>query len=200
MAGSATERGYTLLEALFAVAILAIVTVIAAPSFSALLSERRVSSSAKAFAAALRKAQAEATARNRNVEVLFTTTEPSPTTVLSATPTAAASAGNWLVRQTAPTDASAYIDGHALASQMPTVVMDATRTVVGFTPLGRPVDLSGGMLLPLADPLVVRFTDRATTRRYCTYLTTGGAIRTCDPIRPAGDVASCVPHLADGAC
>jgi hypothetical protein len=115
-------------------------------------------------------------------------------------PTSAAGAGNWLVRQTAPLDEGAYIDGYAIASEMPTIGMDATRSVVGFTPLGRPVDLSGGTPLPLADPLVVRFTDGATARRYCTYLTTGGAIRTCDPTRPAGHGASCAPQLPDGAC
>lgn len=188
------------MEALFALAILAIVTAIAVPSFATLLSERRVTAGARAFAAALRKAQAEATARNRTVEVLFTAAEPSPLTVVAATPASAASARQWMVRQAAPADASAYVDGYSVAAHTPTVNVEATSSTVAFTPLGRPVQLAGGVMTPLVAPMVIRFTDAGSARRYCTYLTTGGAIRSCDPTQPSGRASACVPQLTAGAC
>ena len=194
------QRGFTLLEALIAMTIMAIVTALAVPSFSALLSERRVSSSAQAYAAALRKAQAEASARNRTVEVLFTAADPTPATVTTASAAAAASSRRWMVRQQAPTGVTDFIEGFSLADQMPTVSIEAAPTAVGFTPLGRPVDLSAGAATPLAARMVVRFTDTATARRVCTYLTTGGAVRVCDPTKSSGHGSACQPQLAAGDC
>ncbi|MGE0801504.1 MAG: Tfp pilus assembly protein FimT/FimU [Lautropia sp.] len=198
MAGDA--RGFTLMELLIALSIMAIITALTVPSFATMLAERRVSASAKAYAAALRKAQAEAIARNRNIEVLFTAAEPTPATVASATATTAAAGGRWMVRRVGADTVADFVEGHALVDVTPTVTIDAPATVLGFTPLGRPVDLSSGTAAPLAGNVVVRFTDSTSARRICTFLTTGGAIRTCDPLRASGDAAACQPQLAPGDC
>lgn len=194
------SAGFTLLELLITLGIVAIVTAFSVPSFSGLLSESRVSAAARAYASALRKAQAEAIARNRNVEVLFTTSDPTPTTVVSAAASTAAGGNGWMVRLVGASSAADFIEGFSLADQVSNVSASTTPTVLGFTPLGRPVDLSSGAIAALAATTVVRFTEGGGSRRFCTYLTTGGAARVCDPAQAAGKPLSCQPQLAAGAC
>jgi len=80
------------------------------------------------------------------------------------------------------------------------VSIEATESQVGFTPLGRPVLLGGAGPVALSSIVVLRFTDQPTSRRMCTYLTTGGAIRVCDPRQADGQPNACRPQLAAGAC
>lgn len=166
-----------------------------------MMGERRASTAASAFSATLRKAKAAALARNRLVEVIFTTTEPSPATVVSATATASTS-GQWLARVTPPTAAADYIDGYSARTGSRGVTITSSVDAIGFTPLGRPVLTGAGAGAPpaLAETLIVRFDDTATARRFCTYVTTGGAVRTCDPRLPSGHGSACRPQLADDAC
>ncbi len=193
------EVGFSLIELLIAIAITAIVAVMVTPSFAQIMGERRVQAGAVAMAATLRKAQASAIARNRIVEVLFTAAEPVPTGVLAAT-SAAASNGRWLARTLPTASAADFIDGYDAAAQLPTVTIASTQNAFGFTPLGRPVLLGGTVPTALTNTVVVRFSDGPTSRRICTYLTTGGAISTCDPTLASGKVGSCQPQLPASAC
>lgn len=194
-----TQHGLTLLELLIALLITAIVAAIATPSFSGLMGERRVAASARAYAATLRIAQAAALARNRTIEVLFTAAEPTPLSVVGAA-AAPASEGRWLARVRSATEPTDFIDGHSLPVGSAAVQVVADVNVIGFTALGRPVTFAGGLPSPLDDTVVVRFSDAASSRRMCTYLTTGGAVRICNPGRSSGQTGACVPQLAAGAC
>ncbi len=196
----AAHAGFTLLETLITLMIMAIVTAITVPAFSNLLGESRVSAAARAYASALRKAQAVAIARNRNTEVLFSSAAPTPATVVTATAAAAGSSTGWITRLVGATTATDFVEGFSLTEQVPNVSIAATPTVLGFTPLGRPVDLTGGALVALGATTVVRFTEATSSRRWCTYLTTGGAVRVCDPTQVVGRPSSCQPDLAAGDC
>lgn len=191
--------GFTLLELLVVLAIMAILTAMAMPSFSATLASKRVWSSARSYAAALSRAQAEAVARNRSIEVLFTADDPTPQTVTTATAATATNA-RWMVRRFGANATSDFIDGLSLRERAPTVAVETTPTSVGFTPLGRPVDFSSGTAAPLDTSVVVRFTDSMTNQRVCAYLTSGGAVRVCDPSAASGASTACLPHLAAQAC
>lgn len=65
-------RGFTLLELMVAVSVLAILTVAAAPSFSDMLQRYRLRGAADEVASLLANARAEALMRNRDVSVVFT--------------------------------------------------------------------------------------------------------------------------------
>lgn len=194
------ERGFTLVEAMVVLSILAITASVALPSFRDLQANRQVSSAAQAYLASLRKAQSEAVARNRNIEVMFTAAAPKKATTVIATPASAAAARRWMVRERTPADTGAFVDAYAVDQNLPTVEMAAAVTSIGFTPLGRAVDFSTGQRLPLAGNAVVSFTHVATGRRACAYLTPGGSAGVCDPARAAGEVQACMPALAAGEC
>lgn len=67
------NAGFTLLEALIVVAIIAILAAFAVPSFNITLDKQRITSAAEAVLADLRWARAEAIKRNKKVRVIFTT-------------------------------------------------------------------------------------------------------------------------------
>lgn len=199
MARRQPQSGLTLIELLITLLIAAIVAAMVAPSFAQTMGERRVTTGARAFAATLRKAQAAALARNRIIEVTFTASDPVPGSASSAT-SAGASTGRWLARVTPAAGEADFVDGYASSTQLPGVTIEATESRVGFTPLGRPVLFGGAGPTALDSTVVLRFTDQPTSRRMCAYLTTGGAVRVCDPRRDAGHPAACRPQLAAGAC
>jgi type IV fimbrial biogenesis protein FimT len=65
--------GFTLLELLMVIAIIAILGALAVPSFNTTVEKRRIVEAAEAVLADLRWARAEAIKRNKKVRVVFTT-------------------------------------------------------------------------------------------------------------------------------
>lgn len=70
------QIGFTLLELMIIVAILGILTALAAPSFTSLLERRKIIASAEAIQSDLRWARGEAIKRNKQVAVIFVTDSP----------------------------------------------------------------------------------------------------------------------------
>lgn len=77
------HTGFTLLETMIVVAIIAILAAMAAPSFSSLLEKQRITGAAEAVLADLRWARAESIKRNRNVRAIFTTGSSWSYTIIS---------------------------------------------------------------------------------------------------------------------
>jgi len=80
------SAGVTLIEAMVVIAILAVVTALAAPSFSTMIMNNRVRTAADGIMAGLQLARAEAIRRNSNVS--FTLTPGAGWTVASVLPAA----------------------------------------------------------------------------------------------------------------
>lgn len=74
--GRGRSAGFTLLEMMVAVAIIAILLRLAAPSFSSFMAEARLSAESEALAGALMSARGEAAARGMRVRVVPTPSTP----------------------------------------------------------------------------------------------------------------------------
>ena len=189
--------GFTLVESMVVLAIVAIVAALAMPSFARLMAHRRVLAAASDYVQALRLAQVEAIRRNRTVEVLFTGTDPLPANVLAASAAPSGAACCRLVRAAGPRGAADYVAGSGRSDDAGARVdidAGAVRSVA-FTPTGRPLDYTGPAPQALAAALVVRFTDVPSARRLCAVLSAGGAARLCDPQRAAGAPMACPASL-----
>lgn len=66
-----TSSGFTLIELMVTIAVLAIIVSIAAPSISTQLANQRVKSTAATLANALKEAKVESVIRRQNVEVIY---------------------------------------------------------------------------------------------------------------------------------
>ncbi len=192
--------GFTLVELMVAMGVSAILIGTAVPAFQGLIAKRQVESAAQAFVGALNEARAAAVARNRNIEIIFTTADPVPSSVITASATGTATATSWLVRERSPDSADAFVAGFDLDEQIPRVAMSTTPSAVGFTPLGRAVDFSTGSRLPLADDMVVKFVHTGSSRKFCAFLNTGGSVGVCDPMANSGSHIACAPRIAADEC
>lgn len=197
----ARAAGFTMVELLVSVAIVSIVAGLAVPALGEMMAARRVNSAAQTLAATFKIAQNEAIRRNRMVEVAFTNAEPTPANTVGAANVVASGARHWIARVANATSAADFVGGTSLAGDFSAVALtNADLRSVGFTPMGRALDLSTGVPTALAAPLVVRLTATGTSRAICVSVGTGGAVRVCDPSRPSGSGAACVPYLSAGAC
>ena len=81
---SRTNSGFTLIELMVTIAVLAIIVSIAAPSISTQLANQRVKSTTSTIANALKEAKVESILRRQNVTVIYTDTSTPKTIKLQA--------------------------------------------------------------------------------------------------------------------
>ncbi|MEN6669850.1 prepilin-type N-terminal cleavage/methylation domain-containing protein [Psychrobacter sp. B38] len=79
-----TSSGFTLIELMVTIAVLAIIVSIAAPNISTQLANQRVKSTAATFANALKEAKVESVIRRQNVEVIYNANATPKTLTLRA--------------------------------------------------------------------------------------------------------------------
>jgi type IV fimbrial biogenesis protein FimT len=175
-------RGFTMVEMIVTVALVAILLRLAVPSFTAWIRNTQMRSVAEALQNGLRKAQSEASARNR--QMVFSLTNDEPATAATAA-TAAAGGRNWVVRSVQQLNSAAfdeYIEGGGFGDSAQGVVITGDASIC-FNSVGRLVaNASAGVGCTGAD-VSYDITREGAERRLRVTVSAGGRVRMCDPDR-----------------
>ena len=177
--------GFSLVELLIVVAILAIIAGFGIPAFKTWIADAKTRTVAEALQNGLRLAQTEAI--RRGVQVQFVLTDGAPNT----TATSASTTGkNWVAQsmlRATPGVVDAFIQGANLNAVSSTSLVSASNATVTFNSLGRVVSPASAVTYTLSN------TDG--TRHLNVTINLAGKIRMCDPDKnltnsPDGCVAS----------
>ena len=202
------ERGFTIVELLVAMSILALMMAIGVPSLSSYLQAAKLSSAANSYHAGMQTARQEAVRRNQIVEFVMTNSPIVPGTIANNVVPAAAGV-NWIVR--APDlnvpanfvllESKSGLEGASTGNAVIQATGSSTPAgfngTVAFNGFGVPVlngtpgasfsiDLSnpaGGLCVGAGGPM------RCPRIR----VSTGGQISNCDPAAAASDTRACPP-------
>jgi type IV fimbrial biogenesis protein FimT len=181
-------RGFTLIELMVTISLLAILVVLAVPAFTTWIKNAQIRTAAEALQGGMRTAQAEALRRNRQVVMAFTNSAP------ASGATAAANGKNWTLQTVAQFgETSEYISGGGVAETNSAVTIAGTTT----TPAGSVNAVcfnAAGRLAENASPGVTSASCVAATtsfnidqtngdRPLRVVLQLGGQVRMCDPKR-----------------
>lgn len=192
-----TVQGFSLIELMLAIAILAILTTLSFPSYKAWIQNTRIKTTAASILNGLQIARSEAVRRNAPVQFVLGAnsdwTVGCVTVVADPVPPAVT-----------PPGCPATIQSRSTSDGSTTAIIvtpsPAANTTVVFTNLGGlaaapapfvKVDVSVSCtVLPAAEAKQLRIT-----------LGGGGNARMCDPnVSNASDARACVPYLANVAC
>lgn len=174
-------RGFTLVELMVTISLLAILLALAVPSFRLWINNTRVRTAAQVLQDGLRLAQAEAVRRNRTVS-FFLTNDANPTAA-SAT---AANGSNWAVRvlPLVTGENAAFVRAGALTGVTSGVTTNGP-TIVCFNAAGQQVtNPTEGCTVDPANPTAtynIAHTGGDRTLRVTASL--GGRVRMCDPAK-----------------
>lgn len=202
--GGRAQLGFNLLELMVSVAIIAVFLGIGIPAIGDWIQNRQVNALAESIASGLRIAQSEAVQRNVPVEMVFALTDVN---VFNNPAAAALTVGglaktdpapNWMVRVAGNATAAGYLQGK--------FGMDDTENArvsgpagVSFSPLGRlsASIAADGTATPPAGTLVFKIVNpsiqSSSGSQRCIHVSTGGAVRVCDPRATGTDSRACVP-------
>ncbi|KQW02672.1 GspH/FimT family pseudopilin [Rhizobacter sp. Root1221] len=181
----APDRGFTLVELMVTLSLIAILLMLAVPSFTAMLRNSQVRTIADALQNGLRQAQSEAIRRNRQTVFSLTNAEPS----LSSQ--AVADGTNWAIhtipRATESATVREFVQGGSLSDSSAGVTIDGPAALC-FSSNGRQVahDTPGvgtaTCTVDGAQPLVGYDIARVgADRRLRVTVSLNGQVRMCDP-------------------
>lgn len=169
-----TCRGFSLLELMVGIAILAVLAGLAAPSFKAVIVNAQIRTAAQALHDGLKTARVEAIRRNERV----TFTKAADST--------------WAVSVNSSAQVvQSRVSGEGSAAAQVTVT-PAAGTVVTFDSLGRVVPPTAGVTITQLDISVPgSVLPAASAKNLRIAINTGGGIRLCDPNTTAGIGMGC---------
>jgi type IV fimbrial biogenesis protein FimT len=187
-------RGFTLIELMFGLALLAFLLMLAMPTFTTMLQNARLRNTAESILAGLQAARSEALRRNQTAEFMLTADDLDGAGTDGAGISVNTAGPHWAVRALDAAAAPiAYVEGRSglegsgstdpatLFARITPTALPATNTI-RFDPLGRTNAGVGGTRFDVAPA------DAATCRAAggdlrClrVVVTPGGRVRMCDP-------------------
>jgi type IV fimbrial biogenesis protein FimT len=199
-------RGFTIIELMIAVTLVAVIMAIAAPSLAAWLQNAQIRTASEAIQSGLQVARTEAVRRNSTVRFQMVTDISSACALSTAS-------GNWVVSVADPTAACNVSPSDTTAPRIIQVranqegsekaVIAATQAVIGFNSLGRQVSVTNADGTTTANPPVaVTINVTNPTGGNCKVasgpmrcmqiqVSAGGQIRMCDPSIANNDPRGC---------
>ncbi len=194
------QRGFTLIEAMTALAVLVLLVVVVAPSVRDWVTGTRVRSLASAIQNGMQKARMEALRRNQ--VVTFWLVSPATAANLDNTCALASDSGSWVISLDDPTSkcgiapsavvnpriVEAYGAGLSAAgiSVNGTAGDGATATAVSFNGFGQTVRTGSQLARVDVSSAVLGI------RRLRVSISGGGSVRMCDQDVAAGDPRACI--------
>lgn len=188
------QRGFTMLELMVTVIILAILVGIGMPQMAQWIQRMTVSSASELIQNGLRQAIGEAIRRNTEVDFILTDGTPSVAGVASLV--AKQGGDNWAIRVVDTTASNRYVNGSVTRELSDSVTYEGPAGV-RFNGSGRVLDLTGAVV---GGKQVFRITRSGAGVAYCVFVTPGAAVKMCDPTRASGDPRACQPALTASEC
>lgn len=197
-------RGFTLVELMVALAIVALLVLVSLPSMTAYFQNAKIGNAAQTFAAGLQVARAEAIRRNAPVEFVLTNTAIDPFTIAN-TAAPSATGRNWVVRAcdaaglncTLVEAKSVIEDSGQVASSTPAIRVTGTTTAgpaftgsVFFNGFGA-TNLTGDAQLFIDNQFGGACAPAGPMRCLNVRAAPGGQVRVCDPLAALGDSRAC---------
>jgi type IV fimbrial biogenesis protein FimT len=177
-------RGFTLVELMVTIALLAILLALAAPSFSGIIRNNRIRTVADSLQNGLRMAQAEAVRRNRQTVFLLTNSEP------GLNVDATANGKNWSVQtvlresEKGGTEQPEHVQGGAFSDSAAGVAIKGPAAVC-FSSGGRLITSQpgpkGADCVLTKDSPIFNVTLTGADHPLNVTVTIGGQVRMCDP-------------------
>lgn len=180
---SASQEGFTLIELMVTITILAILVVLGAPSYQEWIRNTGIRNAAESIQNGLRTARTQASQRGTNIRFEFNTAGKADWTVCQPTSPAAACSGGTTIDVFASSGgaASSKISASTAIADVSTLTtaLSSTSTAnsgVTFNALGRPTAYGTGSLLRIDSSSPI-----ANSRRLVTTVSAGGLVQMCDP-------------------
>ncbi len=173
--------GFTLIELMIAVALVAVLVTVGLPEFRQMLRNYEVRVAAESVSNGLQRARAEAVARNARVQFVL----------------AASSGANtsWTVDYVTkpvvsdpPLDSRTSTDGSVNVTLTAVATDSSATTTITFNQLGQVVSPNADASLPLSR---VDFAASGASQNLRVMIGAGGNARVCDPSLPSSNVRSC---------
>jgi type IV fimbrial biogenesis protein FimT len=171
------QRGFSLIELMISITVLAILVVLAAPSYQQWITNSKIRSASESIQNGLRFARNEAAQRGTNVRFDLNSATNGADWIVCVLPAGAgdcttAGAANMLQQFTAAGGSSGVLLGASTTSTT------YTPGLVGGTPLGITFSALGR---PNTTLRVDAYSAQAGFRRLVMTVSTGGMVRVCDP-------------------
>jgi len=186
--------GFTLIELMFAIAIVGILLAVGLPEASQWTQNTKIRTASESISNGLQLARGEAVRRNTLVEFVLTSTDPIAANMPALAP--ATSGPFWVVRkfQTGGYTVADFVQGGGNEVTSSSAVVSSTDANVRFTSLGQMTGQVGANLtIQVTNPTGgVCVAASGPMRCLNVVVQPGGQIRMCDPaIATAGDTRKC---------